>query len=84
METHRGGHMPGLGPLMKIHPREKIVDLVQEKLQETWMLYYSKLTTAEAIRVISEFVSRNLGGIAKYAIRAERHPDDPGQPGGLA
>lgn len=45
-----------------------------------WLLEWAMrhdLTTAERVA----FHARELESIAKYAIRAERHPDDPGKPG---
>lgn len=67
---------------LKIHKREQIVDDAAMALATAWAAARRKLTTAEELAVIARFVTDTVGGIAKYAIREERHGDTD-KPGGL-
>lgn len=66
----------------RMHPREQKVNSAKHDLLEAWMKAYEKyeLTTGEMLRVLTEFNSDQVGSIAKYAIREERHgrTDKPG------
>jgi len=73
-----------LGPLPVIHEREAMVREAENKMLTHWIEVSKDLTEGEEIRVLTNFLSGRLGTIAKFMIRAERHPDDPDQPGGLA
>ena len=67
-----------------IHEREAVVRDAEQKLLETWIEISKTLTTGEKLQVAANFIHDRVGGIAKWAIRAERHPDDPDKPGGFA
>ena len=73
-----------LGPLPVAHHREKLVNEAELDLIKAYtdIIKQKDLTTAEVLRVVTNFVHRSIGNIAKYAIRHERHPDDPEKPGG--
>lgn len=67
---------------MRLHPREAIVGQARTDLGEAvldWRKTHA-LTTAETVAVLTEVFGDHLGGIAKYAIREERHgnQDKPG------
>ena len=66
---------------MKLHRRELIVQDAESEFSGFYIDWLKKheLTYAE---ILSIFSSR-LASMAKYAIRSERHPDDPDRPGGL-
>lgn len=70
---------------MKVHPREAIVEGARRRIElaVAEVFQQAKLTTAEQIRVITAVMAGELQGIAKYAIRQERHGDSD-TPGGLA
>lgn len=74
-----------LGPLPTIHPRERIVNEACAELDCACIDVRKKydLTTGEYLRVLVHVINNTIGGVAKCAIRAERHPDDPDKPGGL-
>lgn len=40
-------------------------------------------TDGELFSVIGDVLGGQITNLAKYMIRAERHPDDPDKPGGL-
>lgn len=67
---------------MKIHPREVIVRKAENELRELLCTVTDKhgLTEAEKLRVINAIASDWIAGVAKYAIRDERHgvTDKPG------
>jgi len=67
----------------RIHPREKNVQEAKLKLMECMGGIAKDLTEGEMLKVVTEEMSSWISGIAKYQIRAERHPDDPSRPGGL-
>lgn len=66
---------------MKRHKREPIVGEAQGKIgmaiNRIAMEY--DLTYGEMTRIVAS----ELAHLAKWMIRAERHPDDPNRPGGL-
>jgi len=68
-------------PPMKLHPRVLIVQKAQRELSESlWAIEARhRLTFAEMFSILAQAVEQ----VAKYAIRAERHPEDPSRPGGL-
>lgn len=70
----------GWWPVMarRVHRREMVVTEAEFAVHR--VLYDAELTFGEQVRVLSSLLS----SAAKYAIRAERHPDDPDYPGGLA
>lgn len=78
--------MAGPEDLPRIHPREAIVRRAELDVEEAVAktLEGRDLTTAEELRVVVGVFSRLAGSIAKHAIRAERHPNDPDKPGGWA
>ena len=67
---------------MKIHARTIIVNNAKIELTKCWLDLFQKheLTTAEMLSVLSQFSHEQIGGIAKFAIREERHgnTDEPG------
>ena len=69
----------------RIHPRERPCRTARLEIEEAIMEIAVKheLTTAEQIRVINAACSTQIGSIAKYAIRHERHGDED-KPGGWA
>lgn len=69
--------------MSKIHHREKIVEKAKLKLMGCFAEIGGDLTDGELVRVVAESIGEQLGLIAKYMIRAERHPKDPDKPGGL-
>lgn len=73
-------------PLPRIHPRETAVKAAEIDLAKVVSdtIEKHKLTEAEALRVVNNALSGWIAGFAKYAIRAERHLDDPEKPGGWA
>jgi hypothetical protein len=77
--------MSSLGPLPTIHPRERIVNEACSELDLAAINVRQKydLTTGEYLRVLVHVVNNCIGGVAKWAIRAERHPENPDKPGGL-
>lgn len=70
----------------KIHPREAVVKAAEIDLAKGIgdAIEKHKLTEAEALHAVNAAFSGWIAGLAKYAIRAERHPDDPEKPGGWA
>ena len=64
---------------MKIHPRTRIVNQAESKLSLfIWSLTENEeLTWGEILSILSTCLAQ----IAKYQIRAERHPDDPDKKG---
>lgn len=69
--------------LPRIHPREENVNKAKLELMECLGKIARDLTEGEMLKVVTEEMSSWISGIAKYQIRAERHPDNPDQPGGL-
>lgn len=78
------GRFDDLGPLPKEHPREKNVRSAELTLINAYdaIVKEAELTNAEQLRVLANFVSSQVGTIAKYAIRHERHGRGD-KPGGL-
>jgi len=72
----------GLGPLPRIHPREKIVREAASRLRLFLLEVTKDLTEAEGLRIVNEVMGSHIGSIARYAIREERHPGKPDEPGG--
>lgn len=66
---------------MKIHQRETLVNKAHVKIKEAIVEHTRGLTEAEILRVIAAVLADEIGGIAKYQIRMERH-GDPDKPGG--
>lgn len=64
----------------KIHPRSVVVNDARLALTKAIGECTALLTTAETIQVVTTVMSNELLGIAKYAIREERHgnTDKPG------
>lgn len=75
-----------MGPLPVIHPRERIVNTACAELDLACIEVRKRhdLTTGEYLRVMVHIMNNCVGGVAKWAIRAERHPDDTDKPGGWA
>ena len=75
----------GLGPLPKLHVREKNVIEAANALRTALNKIIEKhdLTTGEELRVVNEVFSGHIGNVAKYAIRRERH-GKKNKPGGTA
>ncbi len=71
-------------PTMRIHPRDILVRHAENELREALADLVKKhaLTEAEALRVVNAALSDWVAGVAKYAIRGERH-GDPSKPGGI-
>jgi hypothetical protein len=67
---------------MKLHPREKIVDEWEAKLEEVVAAMGRELTRGEFFSVIGGVLGRAITGRAKYMIRYERHGRGD-VPGGL-
>lgn len=72
--------------LPRIHSREAAVKAAELDLSKAILDVVEKrgLTDAEALRCVNAAFGDWIGSIAKHAIRAERHPDDPEKPGGWA
>jgi len=69
--------------MSRLHPREKNVREAKLKLMTCLGDIQKDLTEGEYLKVITEELSSEWALTAKYAIRAERHPNDPDKPGGL-
>lgn len=69
---------------MRIHPREEQTRKAENELRSAILdiVQKHKLTEGEALRVVNEACSSWIAGVAKYAIREERHGDAT-KPGGL-
>ncbi len=80
--TEKAAPTHDLGPLPRIHPREKIVREAASKLRLFLVEVTKDLTEAEGLRIVNDVLSSHIGSIAHYAIRAERHPGEPDTPGG--
>jgi len=63
------------GKLPKIHPRSELVRKAELKIQEAFLKETEGLTTGEVLRVCASVFGSQVGTIAKYAIRRERHGD---------
>lgn len=64
-------------PLPQIHPREEKVRIAEIEIKKAIFEAFERhdLTSAEQLRILSLVLSSEIGGIAKYAIRIERHGD---------
>lgn len=64
---------------MRLHPRTMLVQQARVELGRMLLDLEERygLTPAETVSALSEQLSR----VARYAIRAERHPDDPDRGG---
>jgi hypothetical protein len=72
--------------MRKLHPREAIVTKARLELTRAvldWREAHSDLTVGEVFSIIGGVLGDQITSLAKYMIRAERHPDDPDKPGGL-
>jgi hypothetical protein len=71
---------------VRLHPREgvvrKAIHRVSKALEDA--TDELELTDGEYLMVVGSFFGDRITGFAKHMIRAERHPDDPEKPGGLA
>lgn len=70
---------------MRLHERERQVSMARIDLVKAWLDIQEKhdLTQGECLSVLASFVGTDLGLMAKFMIRQERH-GDPDKPGGLA
>ena len=72
---------------MRIHPQAKIVEQARldlnDRLSDWHKLHGHDLTTGEMTAVITSILGDELLAVSKWMIRGERHPEDPGKPGGL-
>lgn len=66
---------------MRLHPRVHIVQRAGLELSEfaAKLREERELTEVEYLGILNDEVARVL----KYALRAERHPDDPDKPAGI-
>ncbi len=64
-----------LGQLPRIHPRETNCNKARSDITSAILKAVEtyELTEAEQLRVVNAACSEWIGGIAKYAIRQERH-----------
>jgi hypothetical protein len=73
--------MHDLGPLPRQHPRTLMVKQAGRELSDCVLrlLQQYDLTYTEILQLLNEEQARLL----KSALRAERHPQDPGEPADL-
>ena len=71
-----------MGPLPKIHKRERVTNEAANKLRIAIADATRGLTEGESLRIVNQVCSEWIGTMAKYHIRIERH-DDPDKAGGL-
>lgn len=66
---------------MKIHKRVPIVNEASAEIAQHFVKTASKhnLTSIEMLGILHDIAGTTL----KYALRAERHPENPDQPSGL-
>lgn len=60
---------------MKMHPRAVIVEARKRALLLAVIDATADLTSAESLQLVTSVMSDHILGIAKYAIREERHGD---------
>jgi len=74
-----------LNDLPQEHPRAVLVRRVEASLSNVFleMKSESELTVGEVVRIVTNFAAQELGSIAKYTIRHERHGKDSDKPGDL-
>ena len=67
--------------LPKVHPRVFTVQAARNDMSSAAIDIQKRydLTTAEYLSILTEL----MGSALKYALRAERHPDEPDRPGGV-
>lgn len=67
--------------LPKVHPRVMVVQKARNDLSGAALDIQARyeLTTAEYLAILTELMQSAL----KYALRAERHPDEPDRPTGI-
>ena len=70
--------------MVKIHPREKVVKEARIKLIEFLITLQNDLTSIEYLQLILSVMGTDLADHFKYALRAERHPNDTDKPSGWA
>lgn len=70
--------------LPEMHPREKNVLEAQDEIRKAIRTAISthSLSTGEVLRVVASCLTEEIGAIATYAIRRERHKSAD-KPGGL-
>jgi hypothetical protein len=71
---------------MRLHPRERIVTEARLDLRKRildWREQHADLTDGELLGILGGTLGDEVTGLAKYMVRAERHPDEPDRPGGL-
>lgn len=66
---------------MRIHPREASLRKAEFEFSEFINDLHKKhdVTEAELLQIFAGYMAR----MAKYQIRAERHPNEPDKPGGI-
>ena len=57
----------------RVHPRVKLVTGAEIKLREALSEIRKDLTEPEYLKVVANIFGEEVGHIAKYAIRQERH-----------
>jgi hypothetical protein len=64
---------------IRLHERFDMVNKAEIEFTRAWIDICSKhnLTYAEELKILTG----RLQSIAKYSIRSERHPEEPGKPG---
>lgn len=69
---------------MKLHPREQVVTDAENEVRTALVEAIKKyeLTTGEELRILANLFGSEVGTIAKYIIRQERHGNTD-TPGGL-
>jgi hypothetical protein len=68
---------------MRIHPRETLVRTAKLMVSSAVLTHTAELTEAERLFVVNAVCSDWIAGVAKIAIREERH-GNADTPGGLA
>ena len=69
--------------MARIHPRSSIVREAELRISQAIQEAVKDLTDAETLQAVNGVCSSFIAGMAKYAIRAERHPENPDNPGDL-
>lgn len=67
-----------MGPLPKVHLRTMVVQEARNKLSSAALAIQQEydLTTCEYLIILNELVASEL----RFALRTERHPDEPDRP----
>lgn len=71
-----------LPPLPRRHSRVQVVRAAESRLRGVAVELAENLTTSEYLQVLITVLGDEIGAIAKYAIREDRH-GDPDKPGDL-